>query len=244
MTRSRVTSNEVTATGCRPIDTWVRVRRPRPPVEAEHDPPRPPPLAHAPRRPGPERRRRRQPRAQGRAPGLAPHRRVGDVELAAVRRAAPVRPARHLPRGAVDLAERPPRPRRPRAQARPQRPAGRWPTGSSPARPPATGRCSAAARSPRSPSRTWPTTSCSTSSTRPRSPAASGRVFGVRPATFRRLRVQGLSPAAIGARGGRSAVAVRGSLRRLLRARADRAVRVGAMSRARPRRCSPTRRPA
>lgn len=60
---------------------------------------------------------------------------------------------------------------------------------------------------------------------------ASARVFGVRPQTFRRLRAQGLSPAAIGARGGRSAVAVRGSLRRLLRARADRAVRVGAMGR-------------
>ena len=53
----------------------------------------------------------------------------------------------------------------------------------------------------------------------------------MRPATFRRLRAQGLSPAAIGARGGRSAVAVRGSLRRLLRGRADRAVRIGAMSR-------------
>ena len=60
---------------------------------------------------------------------------------------------------------------------------------------------------------------------------ASPRVFGVRPATFRKLRAQGLSPAAIGARGGRSAAAVRGSLRRLLRRRADRAVRVGAMSR-------------
>ena len=60
---------------------------------------------------------------------------------------------------------------------------------------------------------------------------ASPRVFGVRPATFRRLRAAGLSPAAIGARGGRSRASVRGSLRRLLRARADRAVRVGAMSR-------------
>ena len=62
--------------------------------------------------------------------------------------------------------------------------------------------------------------------------SASARVFGVRPRTFRRLRARGLSPAAIGARGGRSAVAVRGALRRLLRGRADRAVRVGAMSRA------------
>ena len=61
--------------------------------------------------------------------------------------------------------------------------------------------------------------------------AASTRVFGVRPQTFRRLRAQGLSPAAIGARGGRSAIAVRGALRRLLRGRADRAVRVGAVSR-------------
>lgn len=61
--------------------------------------------------------------------------------------------------------------------------------------------------------------------------SASARVFGVRPATFRRLRAQGLSPAAIGARGGRSAAAARGTLRRLLRSRAERAVRVGAMSR-------------
>ena len=61
--------------------------------------------------------------------------------------------------------------------------------------------------------------------------AAAPRIFGVRPATFRRLRRAGLSPAAIGARGGRSAAAVRGSLRRLLRARAARAVRVGASSR-------------
>lgn len=60
---------------------------------------------------------------------------------------------------------------------------------------------------------------------------ASSRVFGVRPATFRRLRAAGLSPAAIGARGGRGAAAVRGTLRRLFRARAARAVRIGAMSR-------------
>ena len=58
------------------------------------------------------------------------------------------------------------------------------------------------------------------------------RIFGVRPATFRRLRSEGLSPAGIGARGGRSAVAVRGALRRLFRERGDRAVRIGAMSRA------------
>jgi hypothetical protein len=61
--------------------------------------------------------------------------------------------------------------------------------------------------------------------------SAAPRVFGVRPATFRALRAQGLSPAAIGARGGRSRAAVRGSLRRLLRTRADRGVRVGAMTR-------------
>jgi hypothetical protein len=59
----------------------------------------------------------------------------------------------------------------------------------------------------------------------------SRRVFGVRPATFRTLRVQGLSPAAIGKRGGRSRVAVRGTLRKLVRSRADRAVRLGAMTR-------------
>ena len=60
---------------------------------------------------------------------------------------------------------------------------------------------------------------------------ASARVFGVRAATFRRLRAEGLSPAAIGARGGRSAAAVRGTLRRVLRERAARAVRIGATSR-------------
>jgi hypothetical protein len=62
--------------------------------------------------------------------------------------------------------------------------------------------------------------------------AASKRVFGVRAATFRRLRAQGLSPAQIGARGGRPTAAVRGTLRRVFRERAARAVRIGAMSRA------------
>ena len=62
--------------------------------------------------------------------------------------------------------------------------------------------------------------------------SAAPRVFGVTPATFRRLRAAGWSPARIGARGGRSAAAVRGSLRRLFRDRADRAVRTGASTRA------------
>ena len=61
--------------------------------------------------------------------------------------------------------------------------------------------------------------------------SASKRVFGVRASTFRRLRAQGLSPARIGARGGRSRAAVRGSLRMLFRRRAQHAVRLGAMSR-------------
>jgi hypothetical protein len=62
--------------------------------------------------------------------------------------------------------------------------------------------------------------------------SAAPRVFGVTARTFRRLRALGWSPARIGARGGRSAAAVRGSLRRLFRARADRAVRTGASTRA------------
>lgn len=61
---------------------------------------------------------------------------------------------------------------------------------------------------------------------------ASARVFGVRPATFRRLRIQGLSPARIGARGGRSRAQVTASLRALLRRRAAHGVRTGALPRA------------
>lgn len=56
------------------------------------------------------------------------------------------------------------------------------------------------------------------------------RIFGLRAATFRRLRSEGLSPVRIGAAGGRSRLAVRGALRRLFRERAARAVRTGAMT--------------
>src|SRR4051794_20763772 len=57
-------------------------------------------------------------------------------------------------------------------------------------------------------------------------------VFGLSPARFRALRDQALTPIAIGARGGRSSAHVRSALWTLLVARADRGVRVGAMSRA------------
>jgi hypothetical protein len=57
-------------------------------------------------------------------------------------------------------------------------------------------------------------------------------IFGLTPARFRALRNSGLSPIAIGAKGGRSAAHVRGALWSLLVARASRGVRLGAMSRA------------
>jgi hypothetical protein len=55
-------------------------------------------------------------------------------------------------------------------------------------------------------------------------------IFGVTPASFRRLRDGGISPKAIGAFGGRTSAAVRARLATMLRARGQRAVRVGAMS--------------
>jgi hypothetical protein len=64
-------------------------------------------------------------------------------------------------------------------------------------------------------------------------PAIAGHartVFGVSPARFRALRIAGLSPAAIGAKGGRSAAQVRAALDRLFRARATRAVATGSSS--------------
>src|SRR3954466_12803274 len=60
-------------------------------------------------------------------------------------------------------------------------------------------------------------------------------VFGVSPATFRRLRNDGLSPVAIGAHGHRSAAHVVSALHGLFVARGHRAVRVGAMSPAQAR---------
>jgi hypothetical protein len=56
-------------------------------------------------------------------------------------------------------------------------------------------------------------------------------IFGVSPARFRTLRDSAMTPLTIGARGGRSAAHVRGALWALLVARADRGVRLGAMSR-------------
>jgi hypothetical protein len=55
-------------------------------------------------------------------------------------------------------------------------------------------------------------------------------VFGVSPATFRRLRNDGLSPVAIGVHGHRSAAHVVSALHGLFAARGRRAVRIGAMS--------------
>jgi hypothetical protein len=55
-------------------------------------------------------------------------------------------------------------------------------------------------------------------------------VFGVTPATFRKLRDSGLSPIAIAKRGGRTAAGTQQRLAALLKARGQRAVRLGAMS--------------
>ena len=60
-------------------------------------------------------------------------------------------------------------------------------------------------------------------------------VFGLRPATFRHLRDSGLSPAAIAQRGGRTRAGAQARLAALLKARGQRAVRLGAMSRAQAR---------
>jgi hypothetical protein len=66
----------------------------------------------------------------------------------------------------------------------------------------------------------------------PAIPANAHAVFGVSPARFRTLRDTAMTPIAIGARGGRSAVHVRGALWSLLVTRAARGVHVGALSRA------------
>ncbi len=69
----------------------------------------------------------------------------------------------------------------------------------------------------------------------PAIPRNARAIFGLSPARFRTLRDSALTPLAIGARGGRSAAHVRGALWALLVARADRGVRVGAMSRSEAR---------
>lgn len=66
----------------------------------------------------------------------------------------------------------------------------------------------------------------------PAIPRGARGVFGVSPARFRALRDRALTPVAIGARGGKSPAHVRGALWTLLVGRAERGVRVGAMSRA------------
>ncbi|HWH96162.1 MAG TPA: hypothetical protein VNT03_20030 [Baekduia sp.] len=65
----------------------------------------------------------------------------------------------------------------------------------------------------------------------PAIPRNARAVFGVSPERFRTLRNRALTPTAIGAAGGKSAEHVLGALWALLVARADRGVRVGAMSR-------------
>ncbi len=65
----------------------------------------------------------------------------------------------------------------------------------------------------------------------PAIPRNARAIFGLSPARFRTLRNRAMTPLAIGARGGRSAAHVQGALWALLVARAERGVRVGAMSR-------------
>ena len=66
----------------------------------------------------------------------------------------------------------------------------------------------------------------------PAIPRNARAIFGLSPDRFRALRDSAMSPLSIGARGGKSAAHVRGALWSLLVARADRGVRLGAMSRA------------
>jgi hypothetical protein len=65
----------------------------------------------------------------------------------------------------------------------------------------------------------------------PAIPRNAHAIFGVSASRFRALRDSAKTPLAIGAAGGRSATHVRGALWSLLVARADRGVRLGAMSR-------------
>ena len=60
-------------------------------------------------------------------------------------------------------------------------------------------------------------------------------IFGLRPATFRHLRDSGLSPATIAQRGGRTRAGAQTRIAQLLEARGQRAVGLGAMSRAQAR---------
>ena len=60
-------------------------------------------------------------------------------------------------------------------------------------------------------------------------------LFGLRPATFRHLRDSGLSPATIAQRGGRTRAGAQARIATLLKARGERAVKLGAMSRAQAR---------
>jgi hypothetical protein len=60
-------------------------------------------------------------------------------------------------------------------------------------------------------------------------------IFGLRPATFRRLRDGGLSPTTIARRGGRTRAGARARIAQVLEARGQRAVRLGAMSRGQAR---------
>jgi signal transduction histidine kinase len=60
-------------------------------------------------------------------------------------------------------------------------------------------------------------------------------IFGLRPATFRQLRNSGLSPATIAQRGGRTRAGAQTRIAQLLKARGQRAVSLGAMSRAQAR---------
>lgn len=65
----------------------------------------------------------------------------------------------------------------------------------------------------------------------PAIPRNARAIFGLSPSRFRTLRDRAMTPLTIGAAGGRSAAHVRGALWSLLVARADRGVRLGAMSR-------------
>jgi hypothetical protein len=62
-----------------------------------------------------------------------------------------------------------------------------------------------------------------------------GTIFGLRPATFRRLRDSGPSPTTIARRGGRTRAGAQARIAQLVEARGRRAVRLGAMSRAQAR---------
>ena len=193
-------------------------------------------LARRPRLPRPHaggRAGRRLTRSPGRPRRLAAALGVGHVELAALRRGAPVQPAAHRPQGRRRLARRPPHARPVRRPARLPRPAQlaeklvapRLRTASAAMR-----------RTLRQRSRDMLSQAHLARHVlfhvyhTPAIPRHAQEIFGMSPQRYRALRDSGTTPVAIAARGGLTLDASREALRTILAKRDDQGVRSGAMS--------------